>query len=267
MSFDLGDVLDSSNGLSVYVFDSNGNAANAGAVTLTITLPDGTTTTPAVSNPSTGVYTATYTPATVGVYEARWVATGVNASAFTDTFVIRSGTAPSALSLADAKRYLNITDTDDDEELREFIEAAEAALGRRCGYVVPTTVTERVRGCGNRLMLKEKPLISVTSVTAVGMGTTVDVSQLTALPSGSVEFSIAGSFYARFYDVVYRAGRNPLPADLYKCLQEITKHLWQTQRGPGRKRDEVMGAAYAFTYRVKELWEPYVVNETMWHVR
>ena len=50
MAYDLGDVAT----LAVQIKDSTGTLANAGALAATITLPDGTTTTPTVSNPSTG---------------------------------------------------------------------------------------------------------------------------------------------------------------------------------------------------------------------
>lgn len=57
MAFDLGDVVT----LSVTVRDEAGAPANAGAVTATVTAPDGTTSATPVSNPSAGVYTSAYT--------------------------------------------------------------------------------------------------------------------------------------------------------------------------------------------------------------
>ena len=115
-TYDLGDVA----ALSVAITDTTGAAANAGAVALTITLPDGTTTAPIVTNPATGSYTAAYTPTQSGRFGVRWVATGVNACAFTDTFTVaEAGTPTSGVSYSgdpstsdlDTVRFL-IRDTD-----------------------------------------------------------------------------------------------------------------------------------------------------------
>ena len=74
--FDLGDVAN----LTVTVRTTAGVIANAGAVTCTITKPDGTTTTASVVNTTTGIYSAGFTPPTAGRHLVRWVATGANAS-------------------------------------------------------------------------------------------------------------------------------------------------------------------------------------------
>ena len=109
--YDLGDAVT----LAIQVRDVNGTLANASAVTLTITLPDGTTTTPSVTNPTTGNYTATYAPTTAGRYLARWVATGTNASAFADDFEV----------MAAASAAAGITRDDLALELRTTITAAD----------------------------------------------------------------------------------------------------------------------------------------------
>lgn len=114
--YDIGDVV----ALAVAVTDSSGAAADAGAVTATIILPDGTTATPTVAHPAVGSYTTLYTPTTAGRYTVKWVATGVNASAFTDSFAVsQAGTATSQASYSgdpstsdlDTVRFL-IRDTD-----------------------------------------------------------------------------------------------------------------------------------------------------------
>ena len=86
-TYDLGDVVT----LTCEVRDAAGAAANAGAVTCTVTAPDGTTSSPTVSNPATGTYTATYTPAVTGRFAVRWLATGANAGAFAQDFTVVSG--------------------------------------------------------------------------------------------------------------------------------------------------------------------------------
>lgn len=72
--YDLGDVVP----LTVTVKDATGTLVDAGSVTCVITLPDGTTATPSVSHPSTGVYTATYTPPVAGRFRAKFIGTSGN---------------------------------------------------------------------------------------------------------------------------------------------------------------------------------------------
>ena len=86
-TYDLGDVVT----LTATVRDANGALADAGAITCTITLPDGTTTSPTPTHPSTGSYTATYTPAVAGRFAVKWLATGANAGAFADDFTVVAG--------------------------------------------------------------------------------------------------------------------------------------------------------------------------------
>jgi hypothetical protein len=83
-TYDIGDVVT----LTCTVRDAGGALADAGAITCTITLPDGTTAGPTPAHPSTGTYTATYTPAAAGRFAVKWVATGTNAGAFADDFTV-----------------------------------------------------------------------------------------------------------------------------------------------------------------------------------
>ena len=174
----------------------------------------------------------------------------------------------SVLSLADAKSYLNITSDTEDAELQGFIDAAEAAVSARCGPLESVTVTERVRGETEMLQVTTTPVISLTSVTPVMFGVGVASSSLFCTENGQIECVYKLFFEARFYDVVYVAGRSSIPRDLYVSLKEVVRHLWLTQRGPGAvayrrlgvdmDQQAIVGAAYAFTYRAKELFDPYV---------
>jgi hypothetical protein len=69
--FDLSDSVP----LAVDIKDSAGALTNATTITLTLTLPDGTTTAPSVTNPPsvTGQYRVTYVPVQEGRHVVRWV--------------------------------------------------------------------------------------------------------------------------------------------------------------------------------------------------
>lgn len=128
--FDLGDVVP----LTVDIRDANGVLAAAGAVTLTITLPDDTTVTPSVVTPSIGRYQFDYVAPQAGRYVVRWLATGVNASAHVDTFEVLPPppSPPWPPLLEDLKADLNISasDTRDDANLATDLAAARAVVER-----------------------------------------------------------------------------------------------------------------------------------------
>jgi hypothetical protein len=166
--------------------------------------------------------------------------------------------------LSDAKTYLNITNANYDAELQEFIDAAEAAIAKRCGPLSSLTVTERVKGCAETLLLNKIPALTLTSVTPVN-GTALNLSDLYLYaPAGVVEYAVGNGFFgASRYDVSYSYGRSIVPLDLMQAIRETVKHLWETHRGgsrrPGIGDDGLAGAAYAFTLRILELIEPYLL--------
>lgn len=226
--FDLADPVP----LTINVKDATGTLANAGAVTIVITLPDGTVSSPAITNPSAGVYQSTYVPTMGGLHSARWVATGANASSFADVFDVRSGTPPYITSLSDTKQFLNITGSTDDEELRGYIEAATLVVENIVGPVVVRTVVE-VKNPGQVIVLNHAPVISLTSLISVQPGgPTYNVADLDLDPAtGIVRHPIISSIY--FWGplrVTYVAGRRQIPAHHTLAARIIIGHLWETQR-------------------------------------
>lgn len=128
--FDLGSVVP----LTIDIRDTSGALANAGAVTLTITLPDDTTAAPSVANPTTGRYQVDYLAPQSGRYVARWVATGLNASAHVDTFEVLppppSPPWPPLLEDLKADLKISASDTRDDVNLATDLAAAVAVAER-----------------------------------------------------------------------------------------------------------------------------------------
>src|SRR5689334_11894241 len=88
---DLGDTLTFRADLYSAPVEDGGALANAQSAVLTVTLPDGTTATPSVSNPATGKYTANYVTTSAspaGRYEGRWLFTfvGGNTTVYVESF-------------------------------------------------------------------------------------------------------------------------------------------------------------------------------------
>ncbi len=260
--FDLGDPVP----LSVNVKDAVGALANATAVVLTITLPDGTTATPAVTNSATGVYIATYTPTLPGRHGVRWVATGTNASAFTDAFDVDEAAASGIVSLAEAKQHLNITSTTHDEEIRTIIDAATEWVEYRIGPVVRRSITTTVTPSGGSLFL-EPPVISLTSLTsAFGYTETFNLATVyTDLSTGVLHYGYSGSTFAYPVTVTYVAGRAVVPAAVRLATMIMLKSFWETQRGAvslsvqGLDETENLDGMGLAVWRAEKLLEPYLL--------
>lgn len=241
LSYDLADLVP----LTINITDANGVLANASAVSLTITQPDGTFAVPSVTNPSPGVYLCDYPPVMPGPHLVRWVASGTNASGFSDTFDVREATPPYIVSLVDAKQFLNITSTANDEELRSFVEAATQMVENVVGPVLLRPVTEVHTRPGQVLVLKQPPAIALVSVTAIqtsGVFTRTqvyDVSLLDLDPDTGIVRRLDGlplgcrraGLPPSPLRVGYTAGRRMVPGSITMAARVVINHLWATQRG------------------------------------
>ena len=273
-SFDLGDVV----ALGITITNSSGTAQNATAVVCTVTLPDGTSTTPTVTNSGAGLYAIAYSPTLSGRHVVRWVATGTNASAFTDEFTVRDLTTLPVVSYDMALEHLNIPAASaNQEEIRRFIDAAQdlaenyigAVLGRR------TITSEKYDGNTDVLRLRNPRAISISSV--YENGDLLDSSQYLLDPTGQRLYrlttsSLSSTTYGAYgywaagvnsVSVTYVAGYTVTPPAVQQGVLEILRHLWQTQRGAvnvmsrtGTGDDFYTGATYSLPRRAMELLDP-----------
>lgn len=261
MSWDLGDKVP----LSIEIRDPSGALADAGNVALTITLPDGTMEAhdPVVSA-SAGVYSFDYPTIQAGLHRVRWLATGANASAFTDVFDVEPADDMPFISVADAREHLNKTSADD-EHLRGFVGAACQLIEDRMGAVSPRTVTADVTARCGVIVLPRRPVISITSVVRLPGGAVVPPADALAGTPGwtleSPEGVLAVPLWFGRVRATYRAGRSPLPKNFRLAGLELIKHLWQGSQhnnGGGRPvldSDTIAASVrpFAMPYRVMEL--------------
>lgn len=231
MAIDLGDVVT----LEFPVLTSAQSYANASTVILTVTLPDGTTVAPSVANPpvETGRYSVDYPTVQAGRHLVRWTSASPT-SAYTDTFDVRPAAPPLIVSLAGMKQHLGKSDPGDDEELREFIEAATAVIEEHRGEtVVRRTVVEDMQvGCALVVQLPTSPVQSLTSVATVDGATTWDVADLHVSPHGVVTVQ-SGPALQGLVRFVFVAGYSVIPANYTLAGKIIVGHLWETQQQPG----------------------------------
>jgi hypothetical protein len=273
MTYDLGDVVP----LGITITDSTGANANASAVTCTITLPDGTTSTGSVTNPSTGLYNCDFSPSQTGRHAVRWVATGTNASAYVDDFLVRDFAELGIVGLAEAKDYLNIpaTDTTNDEELRSFIDSASDLAESYVGQVLGrrTFTNELYDGGTEFIRIRNPKVISVTSVyendaLVSSSNYVLDYTgqRLYRIGSGTLYATNSYGYWTQGMNnvkITYVAGYVNPPMAAKQGVLVIIKHLWETQRGAMNVMGRVLGGdelystpTYSLPRRAMELLDP-----------
>jgi hypothetical protein len=238
------------------VLDATGALAHAATVTLTITLPDGTTATPVITDAAvSGQYRLSYQTTIPGRYTAHAATTGPVTS-WDDEFDAAATPWPAMVSLADAKTQLNIplTDHDSDDLLRDYIAGVTGALEEyKHEVIVRRTVTSRLdlsrlgwygyASGGLRrqqFWLRSAPVISLTSMVSWDGTFTWDVTQMAVNPSGAV-YVMNGPPVTGIVDVAYLAGLAVIPARYKRGALIMLQHLWETQRGQLAALSGVMG--------------------------
>lgn len=249
MPFDIGDTVD----LTWNPRDAAGNLVDVGAAVLTLTMPDGSTLTPAVTHGGVGIYAPTSPVITAqpGRHVVRWVATGANAQAYDDTFDVFDTDPGLIISLAEAKKALRTLPgfaAADEEDLRSLIASATGPMEDICGPILKRNCDEWHDGGGRTVRLLHAPVISITSVLeAYGAGYTRSLT-LQNLDNGSFDAfgytvdlddailtrrvsGVAGSFVGgrRNVHVVYVAGRAKIPPNLIRATRRLVRWLWQTE--------------------------------------
>lgn len=250
--------------VAVDVADASGAPANPDDATLTIILPDGTTVSPAVPAPTTtGQVRVDYVTVQAGRHVWRLVTTGPT-TAYADVFDVQAATADGIVSLADARKQVNMgpTETGDDDELRIFIAAATRAVERALGRtVVRRAYTDRfyLSGAVDQLLMRHVPLLELVSVVSADGLTTWDTAALEADTDTGYVTVVSGPALTDVVDVTYEAGLTIIPEDYRLAGLIILQHLWETQRGTMGVRlggdGEVFapGRGYAIPHRALEL--------------
>jgi hypothetical protein len=249
--------------VAVDVADASGAPANPDSATLTITLPDGTTVTPAVPAPtSTGKVRVDYLTVQAGRHMWRLVTSGPT-TAYADVFDVRPASPGGIVSLADVRAQLNMgaTETADDEELRGFIGAATGAVERALGrVVVRRSIVERQQvGRAREVLLRQVPVLSLTSVVAADGSATWDPAVMQVDGETGLLTVTSGESLTGAVDFTYQAGELIIPEDYQLAALIIVQHLWETQRGTmgvqlgGDGETYIAGRGFAIPRRAIEL--------------
>lgn len=173
------------------------------------------------------------------------------------------------ITLDDARAHLNKLSTVDDPELQKFIDAACAAIELVKNHVDVVDETVVVDADRNGVaLLPETPVATITTVARL-MGGGVTAPVVAADPVAGVDgWTLTGdgilTLPAAWWrvQVVYTAGRDPVPANFTLAALELVAHLWrgsQLNSGGGRPQqgqtdqEFVPGIANALPNRVREL--------------
>ncbi len=231
------------------VLDASGNLAHAASATLTVTLPDGTTATPAITDAAvTGQYRLSYQTTIPGRYTAH-ATTAAPVTSWDDEWDAAPTPWPAIVSLADAKAQLGMDPADHkyDDLLRDYLAGITGALEEYLHQtIVRRTVTDRLDlrrrgvGSGGSFRLWSAPVISLTSVASWDGAITWDVTQMVVSPSGVVRV-MGGPPVTGLVDAAYIAGLQQIPGRYKRGGLVMLEHVWESQRGQLTARSGVMG--------------------------
>src|SRR5712691_6606795 len=186
----------------------------------------------------------------IGHYQYTATATGTGAGVTFGDFDVYDAEAETAvLPLQDAKDQVNIPQatTAYDGELQAYIATIESNLERALGGpVVNRTVTERAELVDGYtcLLVRQRPLVSVTSIVSVASGQALDISAgLDIDPvAGTVRRRLGIPFYGPYFtwlpamSVTYVAGwGTSVPAAFNTFARIVVQHLWTSQHGPAAR--------------------------------
>lgn len=156
------------------------------------------------------------------------------------TTVITPADSYDLVTLEDYKIDAGITTSTDDVYLARAISRASSAIMTYCGRIFAAEEVRDDFTCHNEhsLILSRFPVISVTSMTGVSAGHTLD----------SARGLILGSTGTGPASITYVAGLDPIPLDLQGAVGEVVKALqFNKSRDPSLRSENILSGLYAYT--------------------
>lgn len=240
------------------VRDVNGNLATPDTLTLLVKLAQadgtwlttGTYTSPALDSTGNYHYDIQVADLTAtGHYQFTWTSTGPGSGVSFGEFDVFDPFEIAVLPLQDGKDALNIPQsvTTYDTEIQQYVATIQSNLERMTGGPVTNrSITERaeLQDGYTVLLVRQRPLVSVTSIVSVASGQALDISAgLDIDPNaGTIRRKLGYPFYGPYFtwlpamQVTYVAGWGvSVPAAFGTAARIILQHLWMTQHGPSSR--------------------------------
>jgi hypothetical protein len=250
--FDLGSIYPA----ALDVFNAAGVLLDPQTAVLTITLPDGTTTSPVITLPSTvpGQLRYNYLTVQPGRHLVRWQTQNPSLG-YTDAFDVAEAAPPMILSLAMAKKALQIdpANTSDDDELREMLMGITKAAEN---YKNEAIVFRQITGESHqfdlwswswqtpRMRLDVAPVITLTSLTSEDgvvdwlatdgpIAAGVVGKNLFISPSTGIITVVRGTPVTGWVIAGYTVGYQVIPYNYLQGAKVLLQWVWESRRGPG----------------------------------
>jgi len=238
--------------------------SNVATVTLIITKPDGTTVSPAVTNPpaTAGLFLYDYVIANEGLHSFAWSSTGPVAS---KTDYQNARLYRSVLSLAEGRDCLNQNDTRRDELIRSLMMAATEEAEKYVGTLVRKMVTDEwVNGSyKDVIQVAEGPLLSNTAVTSVTSvwngGPQWLLADMIVNPEAATlrARDMLGFWWGPWTVTYGPCGRLVIAEPIINGVREILWDLWTPFRGTtGDEAYPTTSEAEAFQYQIPAGYHP-----------
>lgn len=247
---DLGDTLGFRADLYDKPPDLGGALVNATTVTLTITKPDGTVITPSVTNPPTvtGKYVLDHV-SLITDPPGRWVGSWLFtlASGKTSAYIETFDVGPTLITVDEAIAHLrgatDIRTADDLEQLQWLCFAASDAVERDLSRALTKrTVTELYSGGNGHVILRQDPVISITTVVENGVTLTANdyVLDQPLLWRGSATTRSWWRPGFQNISITYLCGFNNPPVIARKVALNAVQKMWQeSQQSPHPMIDDL----------------------------
>jgi hypothetical protein len=247
--------------LQLTTYNLAGVATDATTVVLTITAPDGTTSTPAITHTaSTGIYTVAFTPTMLGRYKISWVAAGANSTADTHVIDVYGATiaTPGDLRAMFAggagTSDLSSTTRYPDTKLRAALRAAVDQWNKLAGVsMAPFARLYSTIGCGQRTLAL--PNVAIRSIASLKINAaTIDPSLYYVDPDTGVITLTSGVFtLGKAVSVFYDHGLEDPPGAVVDAVLQRAAELVIGSSVPARAAGQASDLGYTrFTLAGKD---------------
>lgn len=206
-------------------------------VVLTVTNPDGTTATPAVSE-TTGTYSATVATTQPGRYRLSWAKDAAPAAKYTDILDVWPADPRFLISLSDARSALSLSTaiTTYDEDLRLYIAACTVVIEDITGGILTQTRTQKADGGRHAITLNARPNPDLP-VTVTVDGTALASTGFIVDYEAAIVYAVNGGWFPagrQNVAIAYTVGSNVIPPNIRLATSELLRHMWQVGKQASR---------------------------------
>lgn len=212
---------------------ARGVADHAGAITLTVTRPDGDALAGVGTVTASGTsYTATVPTPIAGRYFLRWLDTTGNDLAYTDVLDVWPQDVRLIVSLDDIRKGLSLgtANTADNDLLRLVAASATPIIEDIVGTVVSEQKTQIADGGKSGVALYERAT-EIVSVTVGGVALAADEyvfdRNASIVYAGGTTSPTVFDWGRQNVTIVYKAGNDTIAPNVRFATMELIRHLWQ----------------------------------------